>query len=652
MSRSQEGSSARSDPLLCVLGSITARSADGADLYLGGKRHRELLARLIAAHGATVSTAQLEAELWPDTNARNPIAAIRTFVAELRRSLEPHRTPRTPPRLLLTNGSGYRIPLTTRVDSWEFEHYARAAGSMSWSERLDALPQALRLWRGNPYSGYEHHPWASSEVARLTELRLALVEALADARIRAGRADLAVADLTGHTSTYPDRQRAWVLLASALHHTGRTREALDTIRTARTRLVAEYGLDPSLELERTERDLLQEQVSAQFSGDRLWRNASAAFISRTGGERSRVLSSASLLRDLAVTTPQGLAAAQDARHSAVTELSDRDDLRLTADFLSRLEIPGIWAVSDDPAGSAQLVAAARTCLDRLGAEIAPAQRARLLAIIGIETRGTRGTAGIAAAHAAIELARDVHDPTALALALNAQYLQTFHSIGSAPQRRAIGAELIELSATYNMPTYQILGHLISLQTATTAADLDSADFHAARADELGTYHERDLVGFFITWYRALRSDLVGAPVDEIDDHYETAIGLVSGCGMPGVARGLEPLVRLVRRLRTRRPIDDLLDLDFGPNAPWIRPLISRAAGRDEQARNELSRAPAPPPDHLATIRWALLATAAHALGDNSTAAAAQRSLAPLQGGFVGAETGMITLGSTNSLCTT
>src|SRR5690242_16871482 len=104
-----------------VLGAVRARHDDGSPVGLGGPRHREVLARLVAAEGRIVTTDTLVADLWPDPPA-GAVGALRTFVAALRRALEPGRPPRTPPRLLVTEGPGYALRLPREaVDAHRFE---------------------------------------------------------------------------------------------------------------------------------------------------------------------------------------------------------------------------------------------------------------------------------------------------------------------------------------------------------------------------------------------------------------------------------------------------------------------------------------------------------------------------------------------------
>ncbi|WP_167574246.1 AfsR/SARP family transcriptional regulator, partial [Kitasatospora cheerisanensis] len=86
-----------------VLGPVRALHPDGTPVDLGGPRHREVLARLVTAEGRTVATDTLVDDLWTDPPAR-AVGALRTFVAALRRALEPARPPRTPPHLIVTEG--------------------------------------------------------------------------------------------------------------------------------------------------------------------------------------------------------------------------------------------------------------------------------------------------------------------------------------------------------------------------------------------------------------------------------------------------------------------------------------------------------------------------------------------------------------------
>ncbi|MFI0938768.1 BTAD domain-containing putative transcriptional regulator [Streptomyces sp. NPDC021020] len=160
-----------------VLGTVRARHDDGRPVALGGPRHREVLARLVAAEGRMVGTDTLVDDLWPDPPAR-AVGALRTFVAALRRALEPDRPPRHPPRLLVTEGPGYALRLPrTAVDVHRFEDtLAAARRDPAAPGAAAALTTALATWRGPAYADVPASPWAERERARLKELRLEAVE--------------------------------------------------------------------------------------------------------------------------------------------------------------------------------------------------------------------------------------------------------------------------------------------------------------------------------------------------------------------------------------------------------------------------------------------------------------------------------------------
>ncbi|MBL0779906.1 winged helix-turn-helix domain-containing protein, partial [Streptomyces albidoflavus] len=89
-----------------MLGPVECRDGTGLPVRLGGPRHREVVARLLVARRRVVPVDRLVADLWEEPPP-GAVGAVRTFVAEVRRALEPGRRPRTPSRLLATEGPGY-----------------------------------------------------------------------------------------------------------------------------------------------------------------------------------------------------------------------------------------------------------------------------------------------------------------------------------------------------------------------------------------------------------------------------------------------------------------------------------------------------------------------------------------------------------------
>ncbi|MGQ5259757.1 BTAD domain-containing putative transcriptional regulator [Micromonospora sp. ZYX-F-536] len=242
-----------------VLGPVTAATERGP-VALRGLRQRMVLARLLIARGRVVPVDRLADDLW-EVPPEGAVGAIRTFVADLRRALEPDRPPRQPPRLLVTEPPGYVLRAAPEaVDAERFEAAVAEAGRLLAAGRpapaLAALDAALPLWRGPAYADCAGETWAVAEINRLDELRMLAVERRADALLALGRPDEAAADLPAHLASHPLREDAWRLLATARYRSGRQGEALAALRQARDVLVSELGLDPGPELRRLEADIL------------------------------------------------------------------------------------------------------------------------------------------------------------------------------------------------------------------------------------------------------------------------------------------------------------------------------------------------------------------------------------------------------------
>lgn len=497
-------------------------------------------------------------DLWDDPPA-GAVGAVRTFVSELRSALGASA--------IATVGRGYALKVPD-VDAWRLE-----AGEPpdSW---------------GEPYADLDPSPWVVRERARLLELH-------ARAELDRGRGSSLVAELTEFARSHPWREKAQVLLAHALFQDGRQVEALSVLREARERLVDRFGLDALPELDRAEEEILRHAVAR-------------------GGSYAR-LRSASVVAGQAALTG-GLALAQAQRFTAVAEAERLGNPVLTARVLTAYDVPTNWTVSDDPAQSAALVSAARRTL-RVLPDGVEALRARLLATIGLEHRGTRDRWAEQAAIEAERLARSLGDPAVLVVALNARYVQSFQQPGRSADRARIAAELIEVSARHDLPAYEILGHLVGMQAWSALGDFASAARHAAVAERLAEIHETPLVHVFTSGFRLMRTP---------DEAGYRALDL---SGMPGVEAGFLPLALLSMGL----PPD--LTLDWGPYRPWAEALV--------MADREV---PEPRADHYYEVLWWITARIAEQRGDEVLAAAARAALEPARGEIIGGTTAMMSFG--------
>lgn len=637
--------------LVKVLGPIEVTDAEGRPVPVGSRRRRELLGRLVAAGGRAVPLPVLLDDLWEDPP---PAAAgtVRTFVAELRRALEPDRPPRTRSHTIETVGTGYalRIP-RAHVDAHRFEDTLRALHDAPSGQAAGALSEALSWWQGEPYADLDASPWLTPERARLTELHRQAVELRARAMLDLGRGAPLIPELETFTTAHPWRERAWVLLAHALYQAGRQVDALASLRDARTRLLDRFGLESADDLDHLERDILRHAAHltpAPRNEDQL------RLLTRTEatGTFTRLRSMSTVARAAAVTGGTNLVLAQEQRAAAAAEAERTEDPGLTARVIAAYDVPTIWTRADDPGRSEALVATTRRTLHRLGPESPPALRARLLATIGLEHRGSRDRWALEAATEAERLARDLQDPSVLVLALNARFVQSFQRPGRTGERDVIAGELIDLSTRHDLPMFEILGHLIKVQVGAARGDTETAHQHVVAAGRLAALHETPLVRVLTAAFRAMQLAERADDPAEAAHAYRTVATDLAGAGMPGVEAGILPLALLSLRMRHQRPAPTDPALDWGPYRPWAQPLLSLADGDLTAAREAAALLPRPPADHLYDSLWAVTAHTAILLQDASLATQAHEALSPLRGEIAGGTTAMISFGPVNDILAT
>lgn len=195
-------------------------------------------------------------EVWGDRSARLARTALHTYVASLRKTLEPRRGPRQQATVLVRHPAGYSLdPHHVTVDAHRFARLVReAAGDVRAGRHAVAavrLTEALALWRGTPYAdlGRPHHPpHLRDETARLDELRWCARENLAEARLVLGEHEALLPDSEAMTRDQPLREKGWYVRALALYRCCRQGEALAVLRDAQRILRAEIGAEPGPEL--------------------------------------------------------------------------------------------------------------------------------------------------------------------------------------------------------------------------------------------------------------------------------------------------------------------------------------------------------------------------------------------------------------------
>ena len=227
---------------------------------MGQPRQQAVLGILAMRANRVISRGELVDAVWGQDPPASAEGGVYTYVAGLRRIIEPNRSLRGPGRVLVSSGAGYVLHLVPgQPDAVAFEqHLGRARQLRKGGDpggAVAALNSAMALWRGIAFAGVPG-PFAETERARLSELRSAAGEERADVLLALGRHQEVVPDLTAMVADHPIRERMRGLLMIALYRGGRHAEALRVFAEGRRVLAEELGIDPGSELSRIHQQIL------------------------------------------------------------------------------------------------------------------------------------------------------------------------------------------------------------------------------------------------------------------------------------------------------------------------------------------------------------------------------------------------------------
>ncbi|MBO4206831.1 AAA family ATPase [Micromonospora echinofusca] len=240
---------------------------DGHPVPVGGPKQQALLVLFLLRPNRFVAADWLADALWDGRPPAGAQTTLRTYVAGLRRAVEPHRSPRAPSRILRNYPGGYELRVDPdAIDAVRFSRLvARAAAALAAGD-VNAAEQdyqaALALWGGDPLAGAAELGAVRPEVTRLVELRLDAEEGRFAAVVAAGRQATVLAELRRFVTAYPLRERARAQLMLALYRSGRQTEALTVFTEGRRLLADGYGLDPGDEVRAAHRLILTGAVPA------------------------------------------------------------------------------------------------------------------------------------------------------------------------------------------------------------------------------------------------------------------------------------------------------------------------------------------------------------------------------------------------------
>jgi DNA-binding SARP family transcriptional activator len=289
-----------------ILGPVEARQ-DGAELRLGGRNQRAVLALLLLQGGRVVSIERIAEELYDGEAPVSAVTQIHRQVSELRRALDPDGDPDR--SVIKTRPPGYLARVAPdNLDLGRFEALTeRGAAALRGGDPAvasDALREALALWRGPALADLAGEPFAQRPIARLEELRLAALEHRLEADLRLGREADVVPELSDLAAAYPLRERLREMLMLALYRAGRQVEALDVYREARRELTESYGLEPGPGLRDLERAILRHDPALAPSAS--WEGERAGMLLVTAREARGLRAVAQIAAELARRPPREL----------------------------------------------------------------------------------------------------------------------------------------------------------------------------------------------------------------------------------------------------------------------------------------------------------------------------------------------------------
>lgn len=251
--------------LFRALGDVSVVDDQARVTTIRAGRQRAVLAMLMLDANSVVSREALIDGIWADRLPESPEAALHVALSRLRGQLGAAGC-----RILAERG-GYRLDAAPdEVDILRAESLLRdgrialAAGDASAA--ADTFERALALWTGEPLQDLQGYAFRDVAAPRLNDLRITLVEARNDAYLGAGRHLEVLADAEMWIDAEPWREHLRAQQVVALYRAGRQAEALRACEDLRKALRDDLGLEPSDEMQRLARRVLDHDPTLRASG--------------------------------------------------------------------------------------------------------------------------------------------------------------------------------------------------------------------------------------------------------------------------------------------------------------------------------------------------------------------------------------------------
>ncbi len=277
-----------SDIDLCLLGPLRVL-VDGRAVSIGGPRQMAVLARLMLTPGQAVSMDQLVDSVWANESPSQPHTAIRSYVSNLRRAIEPTRRRRATDSCLVSSPPGYRLAIDQNAVDWiRFQALIEEARSgLVQGDHVAASTSsrnALSLWRGDACAGLPDSPVFVAHRQRLATLRRTATELLFESLLEGGDHDIVAAEIEAAIVDDPLQERLVEIGMLAFYRSGHQSQALGLSRRLREALRDDLGVDPSPGITDLELKILNHDRSLDLQGPSEGVDRSTGAIATSSGE--------------------------------------------------------------------------------------------------------------------------------------------------------------------------------------------------------------------------------------------------------------------------------------------------------------------------------------------------------------------------------
>jgi DNA-binding SARP family transcriptional activator len=249
---------------ILILGPLVLSHA-GRSARLTAPKPRSVLGLLLLNADQTVQGSAFIRDLWGPSPPASAVTTLQTYILQVRKCLGRLlgvSVSEVAERLLVTVPGGYLLrAASSDFDRRTFDQLAvagrRALASGDNVEASTLLSRACALWRGPALADVRVGAVAEAQLKALEQVHLTTLEQCIDARMRLGRHQDVLPELTLQVAGNGLNENLCALLMVALHRSGQRREALSVFRQLRTSMIEELGLEPSKRLH-----LLQQAVLA------------------------------------------------------------------------------------------------------------------------------------------------------------------------------------------------------------------------------------------------------------------------------------------------------------------------------------------------------------------------------------------------------